>query len=100
MRAASPASWYPGTKPQLHVTSTGAFFEAMFRGQGRPGNTAGGAGNAFDSKKSTIFVKKIDFFHPTSYMYEPRGQVHEVGFLSFLKAGPAPIGLTPAPRVS
>ena len=47
-----------------HVTSTGTFFEAMFRGQGRPGNTAGGAGNAFDSKKSTIFVKKNRLFSP------------------------------------
>ena len=53
----APRRWW-------HVTSTGTFFEAMFRGQGRPGNTAGGAGNAFDFEKSTNFVKKNRLFSP------------------------------------
>ena len=57
----------------------------MFRGQGRPKNTAGGAGNAFDFEKITDFVKKIDFPHPPSYMYEPRGCVYEGRFLGRLR---------------
>ena len=82
------------TREGRHVTSTGDFFEAMmFRGQGRPGNVTEGPGNAFDFEKSTNFVKKIDFFYPTSYMYEPRGWVHEVGCLAVFTAGSAPLGL-------
>ena len=47
----------------------------------------------------TSSFKKLDFSPHLVHVHEPRGHVYEGQFLSFLKAGLAPIGLTPAPLV-
>ena len=39
----------------------------------------GGTGNALDSPGRHELIEKNRFFQPTSYMYEPRGYVYEVG---------------------
>ena len=40
--------------------------------------------------------KKIDFPHPTSYMYEPRGYVYEVGFFVRYSSQRWPMAIAPA----
>ena len=79
--------------------STGGVGESGCRPPTRAGHPLGCPESPLRAKIKSGNQKKIDFPHPTSYMYEPRGYVYEVGFFSYLTAWMAPLGQRPAPQV-
>ncbi len=76
--------------------STGGVGESGCRPPTRAGHPLGCPESPLRAKIKSGNQKKIDFPHPTSYMYEPRGCVYEVGFFVRYSSQRWPMAIAPA----
>ena len=84
------------TLPPPHGMSTGDPPRSVFRPPTRLGHPLGRPESPLRAKIKSGNQKKIDFPHPTSYMYEPRGYVYEVGFFAHYSNQRRPTAMAPA----
>ena len=93
-----PARRLAARRPR-HGISTGDPLRSAPRPHNRPARSLGRPERPLQAPSKSGNRKKIEFPHPTSYMYELRGYVDEGRFFSYPTAWLAPFGQHPAPQV-